>query len=136
MLAKYAVGYLATGIAFALIDSIWLRTMYTRLYQPELGPLLGSLKLGPAVVFYLLYIAGMMWFAVAPALANGRWQTALIQGAVLGCVCYATYDLTNQATLKIWSTKVTVLDIMWGTFLTGSASLTGWWVTTAIFGRN
>ena len=72
MLAKYAVGYLATGIAFALIDSIWLRTMYTRLYQPELGPLLGSLKLGPAVVFYLLYIAGMMWFAVAPALANGR----------------------------------------------------------------
>ena len=75
MLAKYAVGYLATGIAFALIDSIWLRTMYTRLYQPELGPLLGSLKLGPAVVFYLLYIAGMMWFAVAPALANGRWQT-------------------------------------------------------------
>jgi uncharacterized membrane protein len=136
MLAKYAVGYLATGIAFALIDSIWLRTMYTRLYQPELGPLLGSLKLGPAVVFYLLYIAGMMWFAVAPALANGRWQTALIQGAVLGCLCYATYDLTNQATLKMWSTKVTVLDIMWGTFLTGSASLTGWWVTTAIFGRN
>jgi uncharacterized membrane protein len=136
MLAKYAVGYLATGIAFALIDSIWLRTMYTRLYQPELGPLLGSLKLGPAVVFYLLYIAGMMWFAVAPALANGRWQTALIQGAVLGCVCYATYDLTNQATLKMWSTKVTVLDIMWGTVLTGSASLTGWWVTTAIFGRN
>lgn len=136
MLAKYAVGYLATGIAFALIDSIWLRTMYTRLYQPELGPLLGPLKLGPAVVFYLLYIAGMMWFAVAPALANGRWQTALIQGAVLGCLCYATYDLTNQATLKMWSTKVTVLDIMWGTFLTGSASLTGWWVTTAIFGRN
>ena len=95
MLAKYAVGYLATGIAFALIDSIWLRTMYTRLYQPELGPLLGSLKLGAAVVFYLLYIAGMMWFAVAPALANGRWQTALIQGAVLGCLCYATNDLTN-----------------------------------------
>lgn len=136
MLAKYAVGYLASGIAFALIDSIWLRTMYTRLYQPELGPLLGPLKLGPAVVFYLLYIAGMMWFAVGPALANGRWQTALIQGAVLGCLCYATYDLTNQATLKMWSTKVTVLDIMWGTVLTGSASLTGWWVTTAIFGRN
>jgi len=136
MLAKYAVGYLATGIAFALIDSIWLRTMYTRLYQPELGPLLGSLKLGPAVVFYLLYIAGMMWFAVAPALASGRWQTALIQGAVLGCVCYATYDLTNQATLKMWSTKVTLFDIAWGTILTGSASLTGWWATTALLGRN
>ena len=133
MLAKYAVGYLATGIAFALIDSIWLRTMYTRLYQPELGPLLGSLKLGPAVVFYLLYIAGMMWFAVAPALANGRWQTALIQGAVLGCVCYATYDLTNYATLKVWSLKVTVLDLIWGTLLTGSTAAAGTWLTSKLF---
>ena len=61
---------------------------------------------------------------------------ALIQGAVLGCLCYATYDLTNQATLKLWSTKVTVLDILWGTFLTGSASLMGWWATTAILGKN
>lgn len=136
MLAKYAIGYLATGIAFAFIDSIWLRTMYTRLYQPEIGPLLGNLKLAPSIVFYLLYIAGMMWFAVGPALANGRWQTALIQGAVLGCLCYATYDLTNQATLKLWSTKVTVLDIVWGTFLTGSASLVGWWATTSLMGRN
>lgn len=136
MLTRYALGYVLTGLSFALIDSIWLRTMYTRLYQPEIGELLGGLRLGPAIVFYLLYIGGMMWFAVGPALANGRWQTALVQGAVLGFMCYATYDLTNFATLKIWSMKVTLLDIMWGTVLTGSASLAGWAATQAILGRS
>ena len=136
MLTRYALGYLLTGLSFALIDSIWLRTMYTRLYQPEIGELLGGLRLGPAIAFYLLYIGGMMWFAVGPALANGRWQTALVQGAVLGFMCYATYDLTNFATLKIWSMKVTLLDILWGTMLTGSASLAGWAATNAILGRS
>jgi len=136
MLTRYALGYLLTGLSFALIDSIWLRTMYTRLYQPEIGELLGGLRLGPAIAFYLLYIGGMMWFAVGPALANGRWQTALVQGAVLGFMCYATYDLTNFATLKIWSMKVTLLDIIWGTVLTGSASLAGWAATQAILGRS
>jgi uncharacterized membrane protein len=136
MLTRYALGYVMTGLSFALIDSIWLRTMYTRLYQPEIGELLGGLRLGPAIAFYLLYIGGMMWFAVGPALANGRWQTALVQGAVLGFMCYATYDLTNFATLKIWSMKVTLLDILWGTVLTGSASLAGWAATNAILGRS
>jgi uncharacterized membrane protein len=136
MLTRYALGYVLTGLSFALIDSIWLRTMYTRLYQPEIGELLGGLRLGPAIVFYLLYIGGMMWFAVGPALANGRWQTAVVQGAVLGFMCYATYDLTNFATLKIWSMKVTLLDILWGTVLTGSASLAGWAATNAILGRS
>jgi uncharacterized membrane protein len=138
MTAKYITAYVATGLAFALIDSVWLRSMYTRLYQPEIGELLmkGGFRLGPAVVFYLLYILGMMIFAVGPALQSGKWQTALLWGAMLGFFCYMTYDLTNYATLKVWSTKVTVLDIIWGTFLTGSASLAGWWVTTLFFGKN
>ncbi len=137
MAMKYLLAYVATGIAFALIDSIWLRTMYTRLYQPELGEMLmpGGVRMGPAVIFYLLYIAGMLFFAVVPALGDGRWQTALVQGAVLGFLCYATYDLTNLATLKIWSVKVTVLDIIWGTVLTGAASVGGWWATAQILGR-
>jgi uncharacterized membrane protein len=137
MFAKYLVGYLATGIAFAMIDSVWLRTMYTRLYQPEIGEVLmrGGFRLGPAIIFYLLYILGMMIFAVGPALLNGKWQTAMLYGAMFGFFCYMTYDLTNYATLKVWSTKVTVLDIIWGTFLTGSASLVGWWTTTLIMGR-
>lgn len=138
MLAKYIVGYIATGVAFAVIDSVWLRSMYTRLYQPEIGELLvkGGVRMGPAIVFYVLYILGMMIFAVGPALHSGKWQTALLWGAMLGFFCYMTYDLTNYATLKVWSTKITVLDIIWGTVLTGSASVAGFWITTLLMGKN
>ncbi len=133
MIARYALAYVATGLAFALIDSIWLRTMMTRLYQPEIGDLLmRGVRIGPAVAFYLLYILGMMIFAVAPALKSGQWQMAALNGAMLGFFCYMTYDLTNHATLKVWSLKVTLLDICWGTFLTGAASLAGWWITTRL----
>jgi uncharacterized membrane protein len=133
MIGKYVIAYIATGLAFAAIDSIWLRNMYERLYKPEIGELLmNGFRIGPAVTFYLLYILGMMIFAVVPALKNGSWQTALINGAMLGFFCYMTYDLTNQSTLKIWSTKVTVLDMIWGTVLTGSASLAGWWLTNLV----
>lgn len=135
MLTRIALAYVATGIAFALIDSVWLKTMSTRLYQPEIGALLAKeFRLGPAIAFYLLYIAGMLYFAVLPALQDGRWQTALLNGAILGFLCYMTYDLTNQATLSVWSLKVTLADIAWGTVLTGSASIAGWWVTQAVLG--
>jgi uncharacterized membrane protein len=135
-MGKYLIAYIATGLAFAAIDSIWLRTMYTRLYLPEIGELLmKGFRIGPAIAFYLLYIAGIIHFAVGPALKNGQWQTALVQGALFGFFCYMTYDLTNQSTLKIWSTKVTVLDMIWGTVLTGSASLAGWWLTNLVTGR-
>lgn len=133
MIGKYATAYVVTGLAFALIDSVWLRTMYARLYQPEIGELLAKgFRLGPAVAFYLIYIAGILWFAVGPALANGRCQTALLNGAILGCLCYATYDLTNFATLKVWSLKVTLLDILWGTILTGLAAAAGAGITNRI----
>jgi uncharacterized membrane protein len=136
VITKYLIGYIATGISFAVIDSVWLRTMYTRLYQPEIGEvLMKGFRGGPAIVFYILYILGMMVFAVGPALKSGQWQTALIQGAMFGFFCYMTYDLTNYATLKVWSLKVTILDMIWGTFLTGSASLAGYWITTAISGK-
>ncbi len=137
MIIKFLTAYLATGLSFALIDSVWLRTMYTRLYQPEIGAvLMKGMRWGPAVSFYLLYILGIMIFAVGPALASGKWQTALIQGALLGFFCYMTYDLTNYATLKVWSLKVTILDMTWGTVLTGSAAFGGYWLTTLVFGKN
>jgi uncharacterized membrane protein len=123
---RLVLAYVATGIAFALIDSVWLRSMYARLYIPEIGELLlRGFRIGPAIAFYLLYILGMMVFAVGPALGNGRWQTALIHGALFGFFTYMTYDLTNYATLRVWSLKVTVLDIIWGTTLTGLAALAG-----------
>ena len=138
MILKYFAAYIITGIAFALIDSVWLRNAYTKLYLPEIGEMLmkGGFRLGPAIAFYLLYILGMMIFAVGPAMAAGRWQVALLQGAMFGFFCYMTYDLTNMATLKQWSLKVTILDMIWGTLLTGSASAVGYLATSAIFGRN
>ena len=136
MITKYLIGYIATGISFALIDSAWLRTMYTRLYVPEIGAvLMNGMRLGPASAFYLLYILGIMVFAVGPALLSGKWQTALIQGAMFGFFCYMTYDLTNYATLKVWSLKVTILDMIWGTVLTGGAALGGYLITTAVTGK-
>jgi uncharacterized membrane protein len=136
MIIRYLIGYIATGISFAVIDSVWLRTMYTRLYVPEIGPvLMKGFRGGPAIAFYILYILGIMVFAVGPALKSGQWQTALIQGAMFGFFCYMTYDLTNYSTLKVWSLKVTILDMIWGTFLTGSAAAAAYWITTTIAGK-
>jgi uncharacterized membrane protein len=134
MIMKSVTAFIATGFGFAAVDSVWLITMSTRLYKPEIGELMAeNFRLGPAIVFYLLYIAGILLFAVQPALASGKWQTALVQGALFGFFCYMTYDMTNYATLKIWSLKVTILDLMWGTFLTGSAATIGFLVTRKFF---
>ena len=136
MIARFALAYVATGLAFALIDSVWLRTMYTRLYQPEIGSMMmDGFRLAPAIVFYLLYIAGIMIFAVAPGLAGGGWKTALLQGAMFGFFTYMTYDLTNYATLKVWSLKVTLADIVWGTTLTGLAAAAGTAITMQLMPR-
>lgn len=134
MIMKSITAFVATGLGFAAIDSIWLITMSTRLYKPEIGEMMAAnFRLGPAIVFYILYITGILIFAVQPAMAAGKWQTALIQGALFGFFCYMTYDMTNYATLKVWSLKVTILDLMWGTFLTGSAATVGMLVTRKFF---
>lgn len=135
MILKYVLGYILTGISFAIIDSIWLRNMYVRLYQDQIGEvLMKGVRMGPAISFYLLYILGIIIFAFTPALASGKWQTALINGAMFGFFCYMTYDLTNYSTLKVWSLKVTILDMIWGTLLTGLAAAAGYWLTTSITG--
>jgi uncharacterized membrane protein len=135
MILKYVLGYILTGLSFAIIDSVWLRNMYVRLYQDQIGEvLMKGVRMGPAVTFYLLYILGIIIFAFTPALASGKWQTALINGAMFGFFCYMTYDLTNYSTLKVWSLKVTILDMIWGTVLTGLAAAAGYWLTTAITG--
>lgn len=130
---QYIVAYLVAALAFGAMDAVWLNTMFTRLYKPEIGELLGDLRWAPALIFYLLYLIGMQIFAVTPALKSGQWTTALIYGALLGFFCYATYDLTNHATMKVWSIKVTILDIVWGTVATGTASTIAAAVTLRFF---
>jgi uncharacterized membrane protein len=118
-LRQFAIAYLAAAVVFLVLDAIWLSTMADRLYRPALGHLmLERFALAPAALFYAIYLAGVVVFAVSPALASGRWLSALGHGALLGLMAYATYDLTNQATLKDWSWTVTIADLCWGTFVT------------------
>jgi len=106
------------------------------LYRPILGPILAeNVRIVPAVIFYVVFVAGIIFFGVLPALDSGRWTTALLNGAVFGFLAYATYDLTNHATLSVWDTRVTLADMAWGTFVTGAASVVGYFVTDWMVGR-
>ncbi|WP_260929292.1 DUF2177 family protein [Novosphingobium sp. 9] len=126
--------YLVTGLVFLAFDVVWLSLTASRLYKPELhGLLRDGFSVVPAAAFYLIYIAGILVLAVWPALAADRLFGAVMRGAVLGLVAYATYDLTNQSTLRGWSGLVTGADLCWGTLLTGVAAGAGFlamrWIT-------
>lgn len=128
----YSIAYVTTGLVFLAIDAIWLTVTAQRLYRPLMGDVLvDGFRLAPAALFYLIYIAGIVVFAIAPALASERWTTATFYGAFLGLFAYATYDLTNQATLKSWPLAVTIADLCWGTFLTAVAATAGFLITRA-----
>jgi uncharacterized membrane protein len=123
---QYVIAYLAATAAFLLIDLIWLGKIAKRFYRDQLGPLLlERFRFGVATLFYLIYVAGIVIFAVAPALAAGRWEVALGLGALFGFFAYGTYDMTNLATLKRWPVAITIVDIGWGTALSGTAALCG-----------
>ncbi|AYM14075.1 DUF2177 family protein [Agrobacterium tumefaciens] len=131
----YISAYFFTLIAFLVIDFIWLSTMASRLYRPAIGDLLAeNFRLAPAIIFYLIYAAGLTFLAVRPALISGQWTTALLYGAAVGFMAYATYDLTNQATLKSWSTTLTIADLLWGTFVSAAAAIIGYLVTVRLVG--
>ena len=118
----WIVAFIAAAVAFGALDALWLGWAGPNFYRPRLGDMLAeSFRMTPALIFYAAYIAAIVWFAVRPGLANGLGAAAL-NGALLGAICYATYDLTNQATLKQWSTTVTIADICWGAFATSIAA--------------
>lgn len=123
-LSLFPLAYALAAAVFLVLDAIWLSLMASRLYRPAIGHLMAEqVSLPPAVLFYLLYVAGIVVFAVLPALGARRpVLAALGLGALLGLLAYATYDLTNQATLKQWPWYVTVVDLAWGAFVTGSAA--------------
>ncbi|MBB5373434.1 DUF2177 family protein [Acidocella aromatica] len=112
--------YISTALTFLGLDAVWLSTMSARLYKPALQGLLAeNFRPVPALLFYALYIGGVVAFAVLPSDKPGM---ALLRGAGLGLVAYATYDLTNQATLRRWSVLVTSADLAWGSLATGIAA--------------
>ncbi|WP_443693168.1 DUF2177 family protein [Pseudomonas protegens] len=109
------VAWLATLLAFLLLDALWLGLMMGETYRAQLGTLLlEQPRLLPAALFYLLYVSGCLLFAVRPALQQGGWRRAACLGALLGLVAYGTYDLSNWATLQGWSASLALLDMAWG----------------------
>lgn len=102
---------------FFLIDMVWLGLIAKNFYQDKLGHLLGEVQWLPAILFYLLFLVGLTFFAIYPSVQAGSWKMAALYGALFGFFTYMTYDLTNLATLKDWPLSVVIADIIWGSVL-------------------
>jgi len=127
---KYIKAYLFTAVTFLAIDAIWLGFIITEFFRSNIGHLMADTVNFPvAAGFYLLYAAGIVFFAVKPALKKSSLKTALLNGALFGFFCYGTYDMTNLATLRDWPAIVAVVDITWGTFLTATSAVIGYYLT-------
>lgn len=125
----HVIGYLTALGFFVLADMAWLGVMVKRVYRPAMGDIaLADANIAAAVVFYLLYPVGLMIFAILPAVKNGEVTTALWYGALFGFFTYATYDLTNLATLRNWTTSLTLVDMAWGTVLAACTAAVSHWV--------
>lgn len=128
-----AICYGFSLIAFVALDTIWLSSMGNRLYKPILGDILtDNLRIGPTVVFYLAYPLAIVIFAVAPAMSEHSATPALIYGPLFGLFAYATYDLTNFATLLNWNWQITLIDMAWGAFATGVTATLAYYAASAI----
>ena len=117
------VKLLVTGGLIGILDFMWLRFAARQLYESEMPRmLLDKPLLAPAAIFYVLYVVGVVWFVVAPAIEKSSWTHALLSGALFGLVAYGTYGMTNLAVFKGFSAKAMAIDMAWGVFLTAAAS--------------
>lgn len=115
---KYFKLYLVSLAAFLAIDMLWLGLVARSFYQQQLGFIMApSVNWFAAIIFYLLFIVGILFFVVVPGLESGSLKATLLRAALFGLITYATYDLTNLATLKDWPVLLTVVDLIWGTVL-------------------
>lgn len=129
-MTKLLIAYFSTLATFCVIDFLWLGAIAPGFYKSQIGPLLlEKPNLVPAAIFYLLYAAGLVFFCVYPALDASAWTRAALLGAVLGLLAYATYDLSNLATLKGWSGLLSVVDIVWGAAVSAAAATAAYFVT-------
>jgi len=130
---QIAVLYLITASLFLVLDAIMLKALMKPLFERHIGPwLLEDIRMLPAIVFYLAYVAGVVWFVSLPALRSGLPLSALIGGVVLGAMAYGTYEFTNYATLRDWSAQMVAADVTWGAFLTGCSAWLGVLITRAV----
>lgn len=120
---RYAVLYLATLIVLVPVDFLFLGMVAKGFFTSQVGDMLGEIRFAPALLFYLLYVAGILVFVSAPA--GATWQSTLIYGALFGFFCYATFELTSLSLLKHWTWPVVIVDISWGAFVTALSSAAG-----------
>lgn len=119
---RYAFLYLATFVVLIPIDFLFLGTVAKSFFQSQVGDMLGEVRLAPAILFYLLYIVGILVFVSGSP--DATWQSTLLYGALFGFFCYATFELTSLSLLKHWTWPVVLVDVTWGSFVTAlSASL-------------
>jgi len=129
---KTLLMYIVTLPLLFLIDLFWLGVISKKIYAQYLGPIMRDPIVFPAaILFYLFYGAGLMYFAIMPAVAADSWMLALGNGALFGFMCYMTYDLTNWAVLKNWAWQIVPIDIVWGTILSGAVAVIVFFITKA-----
>ncbi len=122
-----------TAIVFIAMDLTWLGVIAKSFYWSRLGNLLtDDIVWSAIVVFYVIYILGIFHFAINPALASGSWKSALMNGFLLGILCYATYDLVNMGTLKNWAWSIVIVDILWGGVITAVSSTVGFLIASRL----
>ena len=118
--------YLVTAIVFLMLDVMMLKKVLYPLFSSNIGAIMKEdPKMGPAAVFYLFYVGGIIWFASLPALASGQPSQAFVAGFILGLLAYGTYEFTNFATLRGWSAQMVAVDVTWGAVLTGTSAWAG-----------
>ena len=125
---QYVVAYAASAVVFLGLDLVWLGLIARSFYVRQLGNLLrDSPSLTVAALFYAFYVGGFVLFAISPALQSQSWRTALVLGLLLGLLAYGTYDMTNLATLRRGPLALALVDMTWGSLLTGLAATAGYW---------
>ena len=125
-LSKYLIAAALTFIVMVPLDLLWLGVIAKNFYFSRLGELmLPTPRVDVAIAFYVIYAIGLTFFAVTPALRDGAWSTALVYGGLFGFFAYATYDLTNWATLRNWPVAVVFVDIAWGVVVSGTSATLG-----------
>ena len=126
--------FLVTLFSFLIIDGLWLTVIAKDFYAKYLGFLMSKTpNLFAAILFYLIYVITMVVLIISPAVQKGSLQSAILTGALFGLCAYATYDLTNLATIKNWPVLVTIVDLIWGTFLSGTVAGISYWIITKWF---
>ena len=116
--------YIIALLTFLGIDTVWLTLVAKNFYAKQIGYLMAkNPNLIAALIFYLIFIVGLVFFVIIPSLEDKNWTKVLISGAFFGLVTYATYDLTNLATIKDWPITLTIVDLIWGTILSALVSI-------------